>query len=79
VAFIPAVPGLAPGASMGAREGLPVTIEPASQASAGEDRNPVGQGVCGQSCGLMCGIKAPSASWGTVTERTMRHSQAYAR
>ena len=35
VAFVPAVPGLAPRAFMGQGEGLPVSIEPASQASAG--------------------------------------------
>jgi hypothetical protein len=46
VAFIPAVPGLAPRAFMGQ----------------GEDRDPVRHGVCR--------IKAPSASWGTVTRRT---------
>ena len=35
VAFVPAVPGLAPRAFMGQGEGLPVSIEPASQAGAG--------------------------------------------
>jgi len=41
--------------------GVARVTSPALQASAEEDRNPVGQGVCG--------IQAPSASWGTVTER----------
>ena len=43
-------------------EGVARVIEPASQASAGEDLNPVRRGVSS--------IKAPSASWGTVTRRT---------
>ena len=36
-AFVPAVPGLAPGASMGQGEGLPVAISPALQASERQD------------------------------------------
>ena len=45
----------------GARGGVARVNSPASRASAEEDRNPVGHGVCD--------IQAPSASWGTVTER----------
>ena len=61
VAFIPAVPGLAPGAFMWERvkgRGCPCSL--AGLASEREGRIAIPFSTA-------CGIKAPCASWGTVT------------
>ena len=62
VAFVPAVPGLAPWGFYGGEGGVARVIEPASQASAGKDCHLVRLGLCD--------IQAPSASWGTATWHT---------
>jgi|GEM_PF-2298068 len=59
--FGPAVPGLAPGACM-RKEGVARVISPASQASERQDAEASLRGVSS--------IKAPCASWGTVTWHT---------
>jgi len=61
-------PGLPARACMGEGEGLPVLFRRRLRASVEEERNPVQRGVCG--------IKAPSASWGTATRHTNWASQA---